>query len=411
MKNLMKLVALLSAGLVAFTTFTACSDESETRDIELISETYSIYITFDANGGSIAQSSVSQEDSTSAVLHLPTSDKLGVSRAGYTFLGWATAADAEKPEYSEYSGYDEHRMIYNANGKFDNNNICRTTLYAVWKKGFPATKDTLASVIKSLTEDATVVLTENINGYSNDMRDYWTDIAEAFAEVSDVNVTLDFTLPRGYDIQFSSADSGDVIGNVTNLVGIMISDQCPAFENGSDSGKFLSCCKSLVSVEVVESEKYASVDGVVYSRDMTRLVFYPAGKTETSFTLPDTVLWIPAYAFNGNAFLTDVTLGSSLKVVGERAFKGCSALESVTFKNTEGWKRYSYIGWDSETQSCSTYREVSGEYSQLLSLTLTVTDASNNAKQLTKTNTVYLGGTSWYESDWMDYYLGRSITE
>ena len=65
---------------------------------------------------------------------------------------------------------------------------------------------------------------------------------------------------------------------------------------GSDA--FYSCT-SITSITVSEGNTaYASVDGVLYTYDMTTLVCYPAGKTDTSFTIPESVTSIGDYAFN-----------------------------------------------------------------------------------------------------------------
>lgn len=63
--------------------------------------------------------------------------------------------------------------------------------------------------------------------------------------------------------------------------------------------------------------------------------------TGTTVTLPDSITCIAPYAFLRNTKLTTFKSGTNLKVIGEGAFYECSALKSVTVKNS-----VSFIGAD-----------------------------------------------------------------
>ena len=61
-----------------------------------------------------------------------------------------------------------------------------------------------------------------------------------------------------------------------------------------------SDCISLTAINVDENNTDCkSVDGVLFSKDMKTLWIYPAGKTNTSYTIPDSVTKIDRYAFSG----------------------------------------------------------------------------------------------------------------
>ncbi|MBO4217617.1 MAG: leucine-rich repeat protein [Clostridia bacterium] len=106
------------------------------------------------------------------------------------------------------------------------------------------------------------------------------------------------------------------------------------------SGSSFYKCGSLTEITVDEENPvYTSVDGVVYTKDMTELVCYPAGKTETSFTVPDSVLRIKSFeAFCGNEHLTNVVLPASVTEI-RVAFYECTGLTSVAIPegNTRIW--------------------------------------------------------------------------
>jgi hypothetical protein len=58
----------------------------------------------------------------------------------------------------------------------------------------------------------------------------------------------------------------------------------------------------------------------LYNKAKTTLMQYPAGKTGTSFAIPNSVTSIGAYAFGGCANLTSITIGSGVTSIGYSAF-------------------------------------------------------------------------------------------
>ena len=87
---------------------------------------------------------------------------------------------------------------------------------------------------------------------------------------------------------------------------------------------------ALTSVEVDPANpNFDGVDGVLYSKDRTRLILYPAARnTGGTYTVMDGVHAIANKAFQ-KAGLTGVTLPASLRAIGDEAFR-LSALTSVT---------------------------------------------------------------------------------
>lgn len=90
-------------------------------------------------------------------------------------------------------------------------------------------------------------------------------------------------------------------------------------------------CKELKSIEVDEAnEYYTSVDGVLYTKDMKKLMVYPIKKAETSYKIPEGVERIGACAFYKNETLTEVNVPSTLKEIGDMAFFKCEKISLVT---------------------------------------------------------------------------------
>ena len=89
-------------------------------------------------------------------------------------------------------------------------------------------------------------------------------------------------------------------------------------------------CPALTAITVAEGNTaYCSDGGILFSKDKTTLVQYPAGKPETSYTIPAGVTAVQGGAFSGTA-LTSVTIPESVTVIGSNAFYLCEALTAAT---------------------------------------------------------------------------------
>lgn len=88
---------------------------------------------------------------------------------------------------------------------------------------------------------------------------------------------------------------------------------------------------SLTAIHVNEdSEALLSLDGVLYNKDKTTLIAYPAAKADTVFRIPDSVTSIADHAFEFASRLTSVTIPNGVSSIGTRAFLSCSALTEIT---------------------------------------------------------------------------------
>ncbi len=95
-----------------------------------------------------------------------------------------------------------------------------------------------------------------------------------------------------------------------------------------DEGAFLSY--SLKNIEVDEDNpNYKSVDGVLYTKDGTKLVQYPAGKKGTSYDIPNGVLSIGYGAFGISSKLEKISIPDSVVSVCDNAFSDCENLSEI----------------------------------------------------------------------------------
>ena len=80
---------------------------------------------------------------------------------------------------------------------------------------------------------------------------------------------------------------------------------------------------------------YISIDGVLYNKDQTELIKYPAGKKATTYTIPSSVMSIGDWAFLYCAALESVVIPEGVTSIGDDVFHGCTAIESITSLNPE----------------------------------------------------------------------------
>ena len=105
-------------------------------------------------------------------------------------------------------------------------------------------------------------------------------------------------------------------------------------------------CTGLTSINVASGNNYYSDNnGVLFNKKKTELIRYPEGKSQTSYTIPDSVTSIGYYAFTYCTGLTSITIPNSVTSIGYEAFADCTGLTSITIPNSvTSIGRYAFYG-------------------------------------------------------------------
>lgn len=119
-------------------------------------------------------------------------------------------------------------------------------------------------------------------------------------------------------------------------------------------------CNSFTEINVdINNNNYSSLDGVLFDKNKTTLIQYPAKKSSTSYTIPSSVTQIGVEAFPQCKNLTSIVIPESVTSVGDSAIH--STQKSFTIYGFEG-----------------SYAQAYAEYLKLKFVKLEYTDSWDN---------------------------------
>lgn len=130
------------------------------------------------------------------------------------------------------------------------------------------------------------------------------------------------------------------------------------------------------------NEYFCSVDGVIYTKDMKTIVFFPCAK-EGDYKVADTVETIRTKAFYKCSKITSISLSDTIKEIEEKAFFRCEAMTTVNLPNSLtfiGKDAFSYCYGLTEINIPSSVRQIDeyAFYNCTNLLTVNVDNAESN---------------------------------
>ena len=92
-------------------------------------------------------------------------------------------------------------------------------------------------------------------------------------------------------------------------------------------------CGNLSRIQVSETSPfYTTIDGVLYNKDITTIIFFPDGYTK-EYELPMTIKKIAAGVFENKQNLKKITITKNVELIDTLAFKGCKNLKDLLFED------------------------------------------------------------------------------
>jgi hypothetical protein len=140
---------------------------------------------------------------------------------------------------------------------------------------------------------------------------------QAFSDcfnLSSLTLSSNLTTIGDYAFQYCHLTSLNIPASVTSI-----------------GGSVFQACQYLTAINVAANNPaYSSIGGVLFNRNQTTLIRYPAGITANAYAVPNGVTNIADGAFAQSYYLDSVTFPDTLASIGQFSFAACYGLTSVT---------------------------------------------------------------------------------
>ena len=295
----------------------------------LIVEQERFTITYNSASGSAVDSG--SFTSGGSIQTAPTS-----TRPGYSLLGWSTSATGSVIEFP-----------YSPTATSD------ITLHAIWQLSNGEFKCTTGLPLEGGDTSPTYTIT---NGVVSAGSDCAGDIVISAGVASIGNWAFNGAIQL-QSVTFASPVELTSIGiGAFAWTSSLTSISIPASVTNIGETPFYASALSNVTVDS-ENPIYSSIEGVLFNKLGTTLIYYPGKKSGTTYsipsnvtsiqdyafayakvlssvTIPSSVTSIPAYAFENATSLTSISIPSSVTSIGERAFYFATSLTSISIPSS-----------------------------------------------------------------------------
>lgn len=124
----------------------------------------------------------------------------------------------------------------------------------------------------------------------------------------------------------------DAFWGCSQLVSVYIPSSVVSID--TNVGIFNICDKLQEIIVDPNNPKYCSEDGILFDKTKATIVRYPSGKTQSAYSIPNSVSQIANAAFYRSINLDTITIPNGVETIGRNAFKGCTKLLSIDLPNS-----------------------------------------------------------------------------
>ena len=146
--------------------------------------------------------------------------------------------------------------------------------------------------------------------------------------------------------------------SVTKLTSITLPQNLKPYDDVTGDGMSEGCfeaCSNLTEYKVHPQNKdFVAVGGVLFSKDMKTLYFYPGSKMGTTYTIPQSVEVIAGHAFQSAKYITTMHIPAKVARINAEAFRDVQNLKTITFDANSQLQEIEYYAF----RWCSSLKEV-----------------------------------------------------
>lgn len=228
----------------------------------------------------------------------------------------------------------ETKIVYNNKYSVDSPNI----------EGYLPVYDYVEGVITDNTEI-------NIIYYAISNKLAYSNINESSCMVTGIGSCTDvnIVIPEEYNGRKVTKINANAFKNNTNIESITISKNIEVLGKSSFSGctnlkkiiiysenlgsieeeNFLQCNKLEEYVVNKKNNAYKSIQGILFSKDGTKLIRYPQGKKDEEYIVPDSVTEIYTRGIDQNQYMKKLVVPESVNTIGDYAVALFPKLETL----------------------------------------------------------------------------------
>lgn len=166
-----------------------------------------------------------------------------------------------------------------------------------------------------------------------------------YEENEDGSITITKFIGDETNVIIPSIISGKAVTSIrdwaffscTSLISVTIPNSITNIED-----YVFDSCTNLKEINVSKNnEYYSSINGILFNEDKTILVKFPAGKTDTEYSVPNCVTSIGERAFEYCTNLEKIIISDSVISIGYDTFKNCTSLKEMNVNKNN--KNYSSV--------------------------------------------------------------------